>query len=186
MEKDREDTRVASSESLKKYLKEISRLPRVTPAEEREIFDEQPVVNGILTPIRSNPRQVRQVGKQSGSILYSYRREHSNDRSARIRIGPRVSRWRTQPGICHRLSGLDGALSRHTLHWSFEFHRLVLAGDHLAKNRLVAEVSSTSPALRASVSSPIRIIVGQFHAGRTLRIITTRNRRTRRIERGDR
>lgn len=35
MEKQREDTRGASSESLKKYLKEISRLPRITAAEER-------------------------------------------------------------------------------------------------------------------------------------------------------
>jgi len=35
MEKQREDPRSASSESLKKYLKEISRLPRITAAEER-------------------------------------------------------------------------------------------------------------------------------------------------------
>jgi len=33
----REEPRASSSESLKKYLKEISRLPRVTPAEEREL-----------------------------------------------------------------------------------------------------------------------------------------------------
>jgi RNA polymerase primary sigma factor len=38
MEKEREEARSAgSSESLKKYLKEISRLERVTPAEEREL-----------------------------------------------------------------------------------------------------------------------------------------------------
>ncbi len=35
MEKQREESRSASSESLKKYLKEISRLPRITAAEER-------------------------------------------------------------------------------------------------------------------------------------------------------
>ncbi len=35
MEKQREEPRSASSESLKKYLKEISRLPRITAAEER-------------------------------------------------------------------------------------------------------------------------------------------------------
>ena len=40
MERDREEPRGGgSSESLKKYLKEISRLPRVTPAEERELGD---------------------------------------------------------------------------------------------------------------------------------------------------
>jgi RNA polymerase primary sigma factor len=39
MEKEREETRASGSESLKKYLKEISRLPRVTPAEERELGD---------------------------------------------------------------------------------------------------------------------------------------------------
>ena len=37
IEKQREEPRAGSSESLKKYLKEISRLPRVTPAEEREL-----------------------------------------------------------------------------------------------------------------------------------------------------
>ena len=37
MEKQREETRGGSSESLKKYLKEISRLPRITAAEEREL-----------------------------------------------------------------------------------------------------------------------------------------------------
>jgi RNA polymerase primary sigma factor len=37
IEKEREEPRAGSSESLKKYLKEISRLPRVTPAEEREL-----------------------------------------------------------------------------------------------------------------------------------------------------
>jgi RNA polymerase primary sigma factor len=37
MEKQREDSRGTSSESLKKYLKEISRLPRVTAAQEREL-----------------------------------------------------------------------------------------------------------------------------------------------------
>jgi len=37
MEQEREEPRSASSESLKKYLKEISRLPRVTPEEEREL-----------------------------------------------------------------------------------------------------------------------------------------------------
>lgn len=37
MDKQRERSRGASSESLKKYLKEISRLPRVTPEEEREL-----------------------------------------------------------------------------------------------------------------------------------------------------
>jgi len=35
MEKQREESRGASSESLKKYLKEISRLPRITAADER-------------------------------------------------------------------------------------------------------------------------------------------------------
>jgi len=35
MEKQREETRGGSSESLKKYLKEISRLPRITAADER-------------------------------------------------------------------------------------------------------------------------------------------------------
>ncbi len=35
MEKEREETRSTGSESLKKYLKEISRLPRITAAEER-------------------------------------------------------------------------------------------------------------------------------------------------------
>jgi RNA polymerase primary sigma factor len=34
MQKDREESRVASSESLKKYLKEISRLERISPQEE--------------------------------------------------------------------------------------------------------------------------------------------------------
>jgi len=37
MEQEREETKVASSESLKKYLKEISRLPRVTPDVEKEL-----------------------------------------------------------------------------------------------------------------------------------------------------
>jgi RNA polymerase primary sigma factor len=37
MEKQREQSRGSSSESLKKYLKEISRLPRITAAEEREL-----------------------------------------------------------------------------------------------------------------------------------------------------
>lgn len=37
MEHDREESTSSSSESLKKYLKEISRLPRVTPQEEREL-----------------------------------------------------------------------------------------------------------------------------------------------------
>jgi RNA polymerase primary sigma factor len=37
MEKQREESRGASSESLKKYLKEISRLPRITAAEERTL-----------------------------------------------------------------------------------------------------------------------------------------------------
>ena len=37
MEKDREEPRSTSSESLKKYLKEISRLPRITPQQEREL-----------------------------------------------------------------------------------------------------------------------------------------------------
>lgn len=50
MEKDREETRVASSESLKKYLKEISRLPRVTPAEERELGEK--IQNGDGVALR--------------------------------------------------------------------------------------------------------------------------------------
>jgi RNA polymerase primary sigma factor len=37
MEKQREESRSGSSESLKKYLKEISRLPRITAAEERQL-----------------------------------------------------------------------------------------------------------------------------------------------------
>jgi RNA polymerase primary sigma factor len=37
MERDREEARSSGSESLKKYLKEISRLPRVTVKEEREL-----------------------------------------------------------------------------------------------------------------------------------------------------
>ena len=37
IQKEREEPRAGSSESLKKYLKEISRLPRVTPAEERDL-----------------------------------------------------------------------------------------------------------------------------------------------------
>jgi len=37
MEREREEPRSGSSESLKKYLKEISRLPRVTAAEERDL-----------------------------------------------------------------------------------------------------------------------------------------------------
>lgn len=37
MEEKREETRVASSESLKKYLKEISRLSRITPQEEKDL-----------------------------------------------------------------------------------------------------------------------------------------------------
>ena len=37
MEKQREESRRGSSESLKKYLKEISRLPRITAAEERRL-----------------------------------------------------------------------------------------------------------------------------------------------------
>ena len=37
MEREREETRSSGSESLKKYLKEISRLPRVTVEEEREL-----------------------------------------------------------------------------------------------------------------------------------------------------
>lgn len=37
MEKEREEPRASTSESLKKYLKEISRLPRVTAAEERKL-----------------------------------------------------------------------------------------------------------------------------------------------------
>ena len=39
MHHDREDSTSSSSESLKKYLKEISRLSRVTPQEERELGD---------------------------------------------------------------------------------------------------------------------------------------------------
>ncbi len=39
MQKQRDDARTASSESLKKYLKEISRLPRITAAEERTLGD---------------------------------------------------------------------------------------------------------------------------------------------------
>lgn len=37
MERQREETRSAGSESLKKYLKEISKLPRITVQEEREL-----------------------------------------------------------------------------------------------------------------------------------------------------
>ncbi|HEX5044038.1 MAG TPA: RNA polymerase sigma factor RpoD/SigA [Candidatus Polarisedimenticolaceae bacterium] len=37
MDKEREDSRGSGSESLKKYLKEISRLPRVTAEEERDL-----------------------------------------------------------------------------------------------------------------------------------------------------
>jgi RNA polymerase primary sigma factor len=37
MERKREESRGSGSESLKKYLKEISRLPRVTAQEEREL-----------------------------------------------------------------------------------------------------------------------------------------------------
>ena len=37
MERKREESRAASSESLKKYLKEISRLERISPQEEREL-----------------------------------------------------------------------------------------------------------------------------------------------------
>ena len=37
METDREESRASSSESLKKYLKEISKLSRVTPQEEKEL-----------------------------------------------------------------------------------------------------------------------------------------------------
>ncbi|MDH3627855.1 MAG: RNA polymerase sigma factor RpoD/SigA [Acidobacteriota bacterium] len=37
MEEKREEPRVASSESLKKYLKEISRLTRITPQEEKDL-----------------------------------------------------------------------------------------------------------------------------------------------------
>jgi RNA polymerase primary sigma factor len=37
MEKERDESRSSSSESLKKYLKEISRLPRITPADEKEL-----------------------------------------------------------------------------------------------------------------------------------------------------
>jgi RNA polymerase primary sigma factor len=37
MDEKREESRSTGSESLKKYLKEISRLPRVTPGEEREL-----------------------------------------------------------------------------------------------------------------------------------------------------
>jgi RNA polymerase primary sigma factor len=37
MDEEREDSGSSGSASLKKYLKEISRLPRVTPAEEREL-----------------------------------------------------------------------------------------------------------------------------------------------------
>ncbi len=37
MENERDDSRSTSSESLKKYLKEISRLPRITPQMEREL-----------------------------------------------------------------------------------------------------------------------------------------------------
>jgi RNA polymerase primary sigma factor len=37
MDQERDEPRTASSESLKKYLKEISRLPRVTPQEERDL-----------------------------------------------------------------------------------------------------------------------------------------------------
>jgi len=37
MEHERDETRVASSESLKKYLKEISRLPRISPEKERDL-----------------------------------------------------------------------------------------------------------------------------------------------------
>jgi RNA polymerase primary sigma factor len=37
MERKRDESRSTSSESLKKYLKEISRLPRITPQEEREL-----------------------------------------------------------------------------------------------------------------------------------------------------
>ena len=37
MEQEKEEPRASGSESLKKYLKEISRLPRITAAEEREL-----------------------------------------------------------------------------------------------------------------------------------------------------
>lgn len=37
MESKRDESRSTGSESLKKYLKEISRLPRITPQEEREL-----------------------------------------------------------------------------------------------------------------------------------------------------
>ena len=37
MEQAREESRSSSSESLKKYLKEISRLPRITALQEREL-----------------------------------------------------------------------------------------------------------------------------------------------------
>ena len=37
MERERDESRSAGSESLKKYLKEISRLPRITVQEEREL-----------------------------------------------------------------------------------------------------------------------------------------------------
>jgi hypothetical protein len=37
MEKERDESSGGSSESLKKYLKEISRLPRITPEMERVI-----------------------------------------------------------------------------------------------------------------------------------------------------
>jgi len=39
MEQEREESRSTSSESLKKYLKEISRLPRITPQDERVLGD---------------------------------------------------------------------------------------------------------------------------------------------------
>jgi len=37
MQQERDESRATSSESLKKYLKEISRLPRITPDKEREL-----------------------------------------------------------------------------------------------------------------------------------------------------
>jgi RNA polymerase primary sigma factor len=37
MDEERKEPRAAGSESLKKYLKEISRLPRITPAEEKDL-----------------------------------------------------------------------------------------------------------------------------------------------------
>jgi RNA polymerase primary sigma factor len=66
MEKQREEARGGSSESLKKYLKEISRLPRITAAEERVLGKQIQKGDGkaLKTLVEANLRFVVSYAKR--------------------------------------------------------------------------------------------------------------------------